>query len=149
MTYQDALAGRVSLPQQIYHITVCTHQREPLFSHFQTGRLIAHEFKYVQETQSANSLAWVVMPDHVHWLMQLEETTSLAKVLKRFKGRSTHAVNHHLQRAGPLWQKGFHEHAVRQEEDLKQIARYIIANPLRASLVTKIGDYPLWDAIWL
>ena len=149
MTYQDALVGRISLPHQIYHITVCTYQREPLFSQLKTGRLIAHEFKDLQETQSANSLAWVVMPDHVHWLMQLEETASLAKVLKRFKGRSTHVVNNYLHRAGPLWQQGFYEHAIRQEEDIKKIARYIVANPLRASLVTKIGDYPLWDAVWL
>jgi hypothetical protein len=29
------------------------------------------------------------------------------------------------------------------------MARYIIANPLRAGLVDRIGDYPLWDAMWL
>ena len=107
MTYQDALMGRVSLPQQIYHLTVCTYQREPLFSQLQTGRLIVHEFKYLQETQSANSLAWVVMPDHVHWLMQLAETNSLATVLKRFKGRSTHAVNNYLHPAGHSGKKDF------------------------------------------
>ncbi|TXK92695.1 hypothetical protein BMR02_16480 [Methylococcaceae bacterium HT1] len=48
-----------------------------------------------------------------------------------------------------LWQDGYHDHAVRKEEDLLQIARYIIANPLRAGLVKKVADYPLWDAIWL
>jgi len=29
------------------------------------------------------------------------------------------------------------------------MARYIVANPLRAGLVERIGDYPLWDATWL
>lgn len=48
-----------------------------------------------------------------------------------------------------LWQKGFHDHAIRKEENIQQLARYIVANPLRAGLVEKIGDYPLWDAIWL
>jgi len=28
-------------------------------------------------------------------------------------------------------------------------ARYIVANPLRAGLVERLGDYPLWDAVWL
>jgi hypothetical protein len=38
---------------------------------------------------------------------------------------------------------------LRKDEDLQTVARYIVANPLRAGLVEKIGDYPLWDAIWL
>jgi REP element-mobilizing transposase RayT len=73
----------------------------------------------------------------------------LSHVIKLFKGRSAAAVNQHLQRQGSLWQRGFHDHALRRDEDQQQVARYIIANPLRAGLVEKIGDYPLWDAIWL
>ncbi len=30
-----------------------------------------------------------------------------------------------------------------------KMARYVVANPLRAGLVERIGDYPLWDAIWV
>ncbi len=48
-----------------------------------------------------------------------------------------------------LWQKGFHDRALRREEDLVTVARYVVANPLRAGLVEKLGDYPLWDAIWV
>jgi hypothetical protein len=32
---------------------------------------------------------------------------------------------------------------------LRHLARYIIANPIRAGLVERAGDYPLWDACWL
>jgi REP element-mobilizing transposase RayT len=49
----------------------------------------------------------------------------------------------------PVWQNGFHDHALRQEEDLAEVARYIVANPLRAGLVERLGDYPHWHAIWL
>ncbi|ART81799.1 transposase [Oceanisphaera profunda] len=149
MTYHNALTGRISIPLQIYHITICTHQRTPLFRQLRTGRMVVQELKYIQDYKYADSLAWVIMPDHLHWLMQLNETASLSSVLKRFKGRTTSVVNRHLQRTGALWQKGFNEHALRKEEDIKQIARYIVANPLRANLVSKVGDYPLWDAIWL
>lgn len=48
-----------------------------------------------------------------------------------------------------LWQANYHDHAMRNEEDLPSLARYIVANPLRAGLVARIGDYPLWDAVWL
>jgi putative transposase len=32
---------------------------------------------------------------------------------------------------------------------MTSIARYIVANPLRAGLVERLGDYPHWDAVWL
>jgi len=48
-----------------------------------------------------------------------------------------------------IWQRGFHDHALRREEDLASAARYIVANPLRAGLCGKIGDYPYWNAQWL
>ncbi|GBH14379.1 REP element-mobilizing transposase RayT [Pseudomonas syringae pv. actinidiae] len=38
---------------------------------------------------------------------------------------------------------------MRNEQDMAGLARYIVANPLRAGLVKKLGDYPLWDAIWV
>ena len=94
------------------------------------------------------SLAWVVMPDHFHWLISLDKG-SLADLMRQVKSKSTRVVNAVAGRQGRLWQPGFHDHAVRQEENLESIARYIVANPLRAGLVKTCGDYPLWDAIWL
>ena len=149
MTYQDARAGRFSAKQQIYHITLCTYQRQPLFNCLITGRLIVQQLKILEEQQLAHSLAWVVMPDHMHWLMQLTASQNLDLVLKTMKGRSAQTVNQRLNRTGAVWQRGFYEQAIRKEADIKQIARYIIANPLRAKLVNSIGDYPLWDAVWL
>ncbi|MFB6261862.1 MAG: transposase, partial [Thiohalorhabdaceae bacterium] len=49
----------------------------------------------------------------------------------------------------PVWQPGFHDRAIRREEDLEAVARYVVANPLRAGLVDRIADYPHWDAAWL
>ncbi|MHA6964299.1 transposase [Zobellella denitrificans] len=149
MTYSEALAGRVSLPHQAYHVTICTHHRQPFFYDWRSGRLVVQELKYMQQQMHVQSLAWVLMPDHLHWLMQLDETTFLTRALHTFKGRSAKAVNQFLGRKGSLWQRGFHDHAIRGDEDLRQTARYIVANPLRAQLVKHVADYPLWDAIWL
>jgi len=62
--------------------------------------------------------------------------------------RSVKSVSAH-RLGGALWQRGFHDHALRRDEDIEDIARYIVANPLRAGLVRHIGDYPHWDAIWI
>ena len=89
------------------------------------------------------------MPNHLHWLFQLE-SGDLATVLKLFKARSGKVINHCRGTPGEqIWQRGFHDHALRKEEDLVATARYIIANPLHAGLVQTITDYPHWDAIWL
>ena len=85
----------------------------------------------------------------VHWLFQLTDSATLSSVMKGFKAWSAQRVNCYLGRQGTLWQKAFYDHAVRKDEDVRGIARYIVANPLRSGLVKNIGDYPHWDAIWL
>ncbi|WP_448105851.1 REP-associated tyrosine transposase [Pseudomonas azerbaijanoccidentalis] len=140
--------GRYSEEGQIYLLTVVVLNRQPVFSSFSAGRLVVDAFRKAQQEQFANSLAWVVMPDHFHWLVELQ-SIPLRTLMARTKSRTTVTLNRELQRAGSLWQPGFHDRAIRREEDLQAVARYIVANPLRAGLVGKVGDYPLWDAIWL
>ena len=142
------LKGRVSETGRIYSITVVTHLRCPVFRDFHLGRLVVDQFKLAHEADHTHSLAWVVMPDHIHWLFELR-SRSLSEVMCRFKSRSSRQINQCLGRRGRLWQKGYHDRALRREDDLKAIARYIVLNPVRAGLVRRIGDYPLWDAIWL
>lgn len=94
-------------------------------------------------------LAWVLMPDHAHWLIQLGATDSLHVVVNRLKSASARRANRVLNRSGALWARSFHDRALRAEDDAKASARYIVANPLRAGLASAIGDYPFWDAVWL
>jgi len=140
--------GRFSQPGGIYIITCVTHERKTLFTDWFTGRLVMQEFRHVQQAGLADTLCWVVMPDHFHWLLQLQQA-ELPSVLQRVKARSARNLNQHLHRRGRLWQAGYHDHALRAEQDLLGIARYIVANPIRAGLVKRVADYPLWDARWL
>ena len=140
--------GRFSEPGRIYLITAVVHQRQPFFADWRLGRLVVKQLREAQEEGWADFLTWVVMPDHVHCLLQLRDRT-LAEVMCRIKARSSRAVNLALRRQGRLWQKGYHDRAVRKEEDLKDLARYVILNPVRAGLVKRVHDYPLWDACWL
>jgi REP element-mobilizing transposase RayT len=110
--------------------------------------MVVDQFRAAQEQRRANSLAWVVMPDHFHWLIELQQC-SLRELMQSTKSLSTRAVNISIGRGGSLWQQGYHDRALRRDEDLVKLARYVVANPLRAGLVEKLGDYPLWDAIWV
>ena len=140
--------GRYAQPNGIYLLTTNTLDREPVFMDFHVGRLIVDQFRAAQDQGWANSLAWVVMPDHFHWLIELQQN-SLGELMQKTKSLSTRAINASTGRKGSLWQRGYHDRALRREEDLVKLARYVVANPLRAGLVEKIGDYPLWDAVWV
>jgi len=149
MTYQNLTKGRVSLPWQEYHITTVTWNRQTWFADFHVARIVIAEMRRIHDTKILSSLAWVLMPDHLHWLFQLNDNATLSATINLFKGRSSRAVNQFLGRNGNVWQRAFYDHAIRKEEDLQAIARYIVGNPLRKGLVDRIGDYPYWDAIWL
>ncbi len=71
-------------------------------------------------------------------------------LMRQYKGgvaRRIHAIRG--IRAQRLWQAGYHDHAVRREEDMEQLVRYVIANPFRAGMVEQVEDYPHWHAAWL
>ncbi|MBU6956485.1 transposase [Pseudomonas sp. CVAP len=140
--------GRYSEPGRAYMVTTVVHKRCPLFADWRIGRLLVTEMKRAHERNQVDSLAWVVMPDHFHWLLELKQRT-LSQVMQSIKSRSTLTINRAVNGSGAFWQSGYHDRAIRDGEDLRPFARYIVANPLRAGLVENIGDYPLWDASWL
>jgi putative transposase len=141
-------ANRHSEHGRIYMITIVVNGRQPLFKDWHTGHPVVQALKQADGEGAARTLCWVLMPDHIHWLVELQ-AGDLSSTIARFKSRSTLWVNRRLGRCGRLWQKGFHDHALRKEDDLKHHARYIVMNPVRAGLVASIRQYPLWDAIWL
>ena len=141
--------GRVSLPNHVYLVTTVTRGREPLFADFAAACAMARCFNDPHILGDARMLAWVLMPDHAHWLIQLGETDLLDTVINRLKSASARVANRVLHRHRALWARAFHDHALRAEEDLRRSARYMIANPVRAGLVEHVGDYPFWNAVWV
>lgn len=88
------------------------------------------------------------MPDHWHGLVQLHEG-DLSRVVGRFKALVTNEIKRSTGRRYPLWQKAFQDRALREEDDVRAAARYVVANPVRAGLVERVGLYPYWNAVWL
>ncbi|MBC8651623.1 transposase [Pseudomonas sp. MTM4] len=135
-------AGRWSNEGQIYLVTAVTKHRRPIFQDFLTARELIRVMRDDAARDSHETLAFVVMPDHLHWLLELRQE-SLSRLVGRVKSISARHIG------GRIWQDGFHDRALRKDEDLQAMARYVVANPLRAGLVERIGDYPHWDAVWL
>jgi REP element-mobilizing transposase RayT len=148
LPWNDLRKGRFSQSGRAYHVTTVVADRRAVFRDFWLGRMVVREMMRLQDEGAVESLAFVIMPDHLHWLIVLQNGWVLSEVMRRLKGRSARLL---AQRTGwhPFWQRVYYDHAVRTEEDLQAIGRYIVANPLRRGLVERIGDYPLWDAVWL
>ncbi|MDO9282834.1 MAG: transposase [Methylotenera sp.] len=135
--------GRYSQANQIYHVISNTGNRQPIFENLKYARIIIQNLMIQDQKECTKTLAFIVMPDHIHWLLELKEIKTLANIVKIVKAKTAQTIGK------PIWQAGYYDHAIRKEEDIQNIARYIVANPVRAGLVTKVGDYPHWDAIWL
>jgi len=149
MTYDSLPKGRLSAAGHEYLVTSVTHRRIPVFTDFGRARTLISVFRETGDARLAEWLAWVVMPDHFHALLRLGAEADLGRLLQIVKGRSARRINAMTVGARRLWQPGFHDHALRAEEDRVAIARYVVSNPLRAGLVSRIGDYPHWDCVWL
>jgi REP element-mobilizing transposase RayT len=146
---RDLRKGRISESGRIYHMRTSTELKRPLFADFWLGREVVKSLRFLHQRGDVESLAFVVMPDHLHWLLCLTGERPLDRIMLSLKSYTSHQINFRRAEHGPVWQDGYFDRALRAEEDLKDMARYIVANPLRAGLCRRLGDYPLWDAKWL
>lgn len=138
--------GRYSEHGRIYLVTTSAFQRRPIFEDLYLGRLVV---RCLAAEFHASTLCYVLMPDHMHWLVQLNGDHGLPRTVGRVKSQSAKLIGRRIHCKGRIWQDGFHDRAIRREQDLRSIARYIAGNPVRAGITESAKSYPLWDAIWL
>src|SRR5690606_2716641 len=87
-------SGRCSTIGGIYLLTAVVQDRQPHLASLTATRLLVSELRVADAGGWATSLAWVVMPDHLHWLVQLE-AHSLCALMRQVKGRSARRLNDH------------------------------------------------------
>ena len=141
--------GRRSIAGQTYLITFTTYSRRPLFAHFAVAVTACRATEDPRVWRSSNRLAWVLMPDHWHGLIRIGEDDSLSAVVQRLKANSASRVREEHPHIGPVWARGFHDRALRADEGFRDVARYVVRNPVAAGLVRRVGEYPFWNVAWL
>jgi REP element-mobilizing transposase RayT len=140
--------GRMSLAQHAYSTTTVTRSRQRLFDDFAVACAACRVLGSQGAWRDARPLAWVLMPDHLHCLVQLGDRP-LSSVMQAVHSLTARAVNVERGVSGPVWQGAFHDRALRADDDLLEAARYLVANPVRAGLVERVGSYPFWGATWV
>ncbi|WP_332870924.1 MULTISPECIES: transposase, partial [unclassified Stenotrophomonas] len=147
MSSRHLQRGRFSCPGSVYVLTTVTRARRPLFDRASNAEIVVECLCDIERAGISHTFAWVVMPDHVHWLLQLRQGT-LGACMQRFKSRSSRLIGQAAGSVSRLWQPSYFEHALRSDESLLKQARYIAANPVRAGLVDRLGVYPFAWCRW-
>jgi putative transposase len=139
------LQGFEYLGAYAYSITCCTFARHRWFVDAATVDSVRTQLLHYSVLEGFGVLAYCFMPDHVHLLLEGKTPTSdLPRLIARWKQKTGYQHRHATRIA--LWQGGFFDHVLREEEDRDAVVRYMLANPVRAGLVEDIRDYPFWGS---
>lgn len=125
----------------IYFVTACTAARRELLA---SNSIHEAFLRFVEE--ASNRGAWVgryvLMPDHLHLFVALEDERIR---LSAWTGSLKKSISKALRDRGepsPHWQKGFFDHIMRGSESYSQKWDYVRANPVRAGLVVRPEEWP-------
>ncbi len=123
-----------------YSVTCATFKRT---SYFTSNNAVALIMPALKDTSSKDKFAictYCFMPDHLHLLVGGDEQSLLPRFVQSFK--QTRGFQFKKSFAKPLWQRGYYEHVLRKDEALRDVARYILNNPVRAGIVDDYRKYP-------
>ena len=128
----------------VYHVTICTHNRECVFGFVDNGRMALNEMGQIAHQNAkmipslypeSQLIEFVIMPNHVHLLLGLgtEEDAnygvptaahSLSQIVRAYKASVSREVGK------PIWQPRFYEHIIRGKHDYLDTIAYIQNNPV-------------------
>lgn len=126
----------------IYFITICTEKRHRAFDDAEFGHWAREQLLRLAEARDFEVIAYCLMPDHVHLLLRgcTEHSDLRSFILSwntrtAYRWRQTHGTR--------LWQSGYYDHILRDDDNCFAVARYILMNPVEAGIAARPQDYVL------
>ena len=137
-------AGRHFTAHHHFHITMVTDRRQTLFQNKDAAKTLIEFMRYQHDVGNVKSFAFVIMPDHVHWLIESIDGR-YDRCIQQVKSRTSRS----LQRK--VWQRNYFDKEIQTERQLHQTIHYILRNPIEAKLTHSLKDYPYWGlhADWI
>jgi putative transposase len=119
-----------------FFVTICAQDRgKNIFCHADPGNAIFESIRLRNEKRIWHCALAVLMPDHVHLILNFPDEASMSKAVgdwKRYVGK-----HHHIS-----WQRNFFEHRIRAGENFGKKTEYVFLNPERAGLIQKAEEWP-------
>jgi len=138
-----------------YFFTVVTYRRQSILCLAKSLEALRDVFKNTAERRPFQVDAWVVLPDHLHFIWSLPEgdsdySTRWAIIKKELTKRLRTLVDADVvstrsrvrHREGLVWQRRFWEHQIRDERDYRAHVDYIHFNPVKHGCVRTPKDWP-------
>lgn len=143
---------RYYIPNAIVFITTVTRERIPYLQSEEDIKLFWETIRRVQEIHPFHLLAYVILPDHFHWLMRADDPKgNFSKVIHSVKRNYTvnYKKMHDIKTPLSIWQERFWDHIIRDEDDLATHIDYIHWNPVKHDYVAQpegwhSSSYLLW-----
>jgi len=134
------LCGLPYTGYQRYSLTLCVDGRQRVFIERHVAERAVLQLRQSAAKHAFAIAAYCFMPDHVHLLVYgTSPDASLTAFVAHFKQMTGFAYR---QATGQLlWQEGYHDRVLRNEEQTETIVRYILGNPVRAGLTREWGEY--------
>lgn len=110
------------------------------------ARIVQDSFLYHDE-KLFQLHEWVVMPNHVHFLARFEEGNSLPEALQSLKSYTAHRLKELHPEMPSIWQPGYHDRYMRNEEHYIRTCNYIHENPVKAKLCRVAEDF-IWSSAY-
>ena len=125
----------------LYFLTICCDRRRPYFEDDHSASWVASQIVWIFPAEQFVVVAYCVMPDHVHLLLEgCTESADLRAATHAWKQRT--GFEWKRRRDQRLWQSGFYDYVLREDDPVPAIVKYIIGNPVRAGIATELGEYP-------
>ena len=135
-----------------YSLTFCTYRRNRYIEDPALVDRVAPQFSRTSAEHQIEELAYCYMPDHVHLLLAgLHDGASLLPCVEVMRQRSGRVAK--ASQGIRLWQDGFFERILRNDEQLEMVARYIFENHVRARLADTANQWHysggrLWESLY-
>jgi REP element-mobilizing transposase RayT len=86
-------------------------------------------------------IAWCVMPNHVHAVIETWEGWSLGDIVHSWKSFTAHEANQILERSGDFWFREYFDRFIREDRHFLNAVNYIENNPVKAGLVQRREEW--------
>ena len=120
--------------------------QQNLFQRDQVAELmVATLFKY-RDAAEVELREYVVMPNHIHLLLSINDAQKLSRVIQLIKGGFSHSLRENGIVFRAVWEQRYFDRRIRDENEFAEFARYIRQNPVRKGLVERAEEYPYSSA---
>ena len=119
-----------------FFVTASLRDRQLLFADDAAAKIVLDSLQFFRAHGEIELYGYVIMPDHVHFVVRPVSPLTLPNMMRRFKTYTAHTIG-----AGAIWEDGYHSEVLTHAGIVKQKLNYIHENPVRQKLATKAENF--------